>query len=92
MYRTAIGIVHMRGKKLPEPCAGHIWLAGKEVLCAAVSGFLCDHPDGNGGTCDMPLCNAHARQVGKNRHFCPEHFTEDEQGRGQKGLFTGLVE
>lgn len=91
MYRTAIGIVHMRGTKLPKPCVGSIWLDGKETSCAAVSGFLCDHPDGGGRTCDRPLCNAHARQVGKNRHFCPEHFTQQEQSSGQRGLFTGLI-
>jgi len=92
MYRTALGVVHMRGSKLPDPCAARIWLAGKDVVCAAFSGFLCDHPDDSGHTCDKALCDAHAKLVGRNRHYCPDHFKNQMESSPQGGLFTGLLE
>lgn len=91
MYRTALGIVHMRGTKLPPPCQAKLWIGGKEQPCAAISAFLCDHPDGGGHTCDKALCHAHAREVGHNRHYCPPHFADHQQANPQGGLFTGLL-
>lgn len=85
-YRINGMVVHIRGAKLPKPCDGRIWLYGKEALCLAFSDFLCDFPAGGGGTCDRALCEAHAHQVGKNRHYCPEHQRDTDQ----PGLFTGL--
>lgn len=32
--------------------------------CASVGDFLCDFPVGDGKTCDMPLCESHATEVG----------------------------
>lgn len=46
--------------------------AGK---CAAVSGWLCDYPVGEGKTCDLPLCGSHAYEVAPNIHYCPGHLT-----------------
>jgi hypothetical protein len=91
MYRTALGIIHMRGTKLPPPCAATLWIAGKEQRCAAISAYLCDYPDGGFHTCDKALCQAHAREVGKNRHYCPPHFNDHQQTSPQGGLFTGLL-
>lgn len=86
-YRFNGTVVHMRGTKLPKACAGHILRDGKEVLCLAISGYLCDHPDGGGRTCDKPLCEAHAHQVGPDKHYCQQHRLDTEQ----PGLFTGLT-
>lgn len=36
-------------------------------------GLLCDYPVGDGKTCDKPLCNGHARQVGPDLHYCHDH-------------------
>lgn len=43
-------------------------------------------------TCDAPLCAAHARQVAKNRHYCPAHFQEHTASQRQGGLFTELLQ
>ena len=55
--------------------------------------------DAGAHTCDMPLCAAHARQVGRNKHYCPRHHQQGmqpagapDQGSAQLGLFTGLLE
>lgn len=90
-YRVNGMSVHMRGRKLPEPCRAHIWVDGKELLCLAFSGFLCDFPEEGGRTCDRALCEAHVHLVGPNRHYCPEHQCDAVQRQPQLGLFTGLV-
>ena len=98
-YRLKTGIVHMRGTKLPAPCAARALIDGKDQPCMAPSGFLCDGPppperqgDYHGtGTCDRPLCEAHARQIGPNRHLCPACHLNHRDADVQPGLFTSLV-
>lgn len=41
---------------------------------------LCDWPMGKGKTCDLALCDDHARGIGEDRDLCPIHF-----GLWQKG-------
>lgn len=73
-YRLNGTMVHMRGTKLPAPCAAIIKMAdGRREYCAAPSSFLCDGPGGGGRDCDLPLCAEHRTQVGENRDYCPEH-------------------
>jgi hypothetical protein len=42
--------------------------------CGGVGDSLCDWPIGDGKTCDLPLCDDHARAVGMDRHMCPVHY------------------
>lgn len=85
VYRVGDTVVHLklsgRSKKSPPaPCcaqtpprllSGH----GRPLRrCMAISAYLCDWPLEAGGTCDAPLCDEHAHQVGKDRHYCPNHF------------------
>jgi len=42
------------------------------VACRRDADALCDHPE-DGGTCDAPVCDVHAQQVGPDAHRCPEH-------------------
>lgn len=84
-------VVHMRGTKLPAPCGAIAWFDGKQARCMVFSEFLCDWPDAEGRICDKALCPAHARQVGANRHYCPAHFSDDQQAQPQGSLFTHLV-
>lgn len=37
------------------------------------SRFQCDWKVGKDKTCDAHLCDAHAREVDKNKHLCPVH-------------------
>lgn len=98
-YRLKVGIVHMKGTKLPAPCGARIQLDGKTALCLVPSTFLCDGPppperarDINGtGTCDQALCEAHAHEIGRNRHLCPACFRTDADAKRQRSLFTSLV-
>lgn len=93
-YRTRLGMVHMRGRNLPKPCAAVIQQAsGLQIICCAISEFLCDGlsaTDPN-GTCDKPLCPAHAREIGRNRHLCPACHLEHRESDPQAGLFTGML-
>lgn len=38
--------------------------------------FACDWPFADGKTCDAPLCEYHARQIGEDRHLCAHHYAE----------------
>lgn len=91
-YRIDGLVVHIRGSKLPPPCRAVVGIGDKRHFCAGISGFYCDWPTGGGRTCDAALCDAHARQVGPNRHYCPDHHAEHTNNQAQRGLFTGLVE
>jgi hypothetical protein len=43
---------------------------------------LCDWPLGAGKTCDKPLCERHAVEVGPDRHYCPDHQAERQLEMG----------
>lgn len=83
-YRVpGIGLVHFKigGKRQHDaPCrAPHEWThQGRQIHeCCRASAFLCDAPVGDEGhTCDMPLCDEHAKQIGRDRHLCPKHAAE----------------
>ena len=77
-----------RGKP-PAPCVAQVGLANGRRQCCDISGYLCDWQVSEGKTCDAPLCEAHAHQVGRNKHYCQRHRTEAEAV--QPGLFTGLA-
>lgn len=86
-----------RGKP-PAPCVAKVGVGDQLRRCCDISGFLCDWPADDGKTCDAPLCGSHARQVGRNKHYCPTHFHQAQQldpampGAPQLNLFTGLLE
>lgn len=58
------GLVHMKGRRLPPPCS----VKG----CLRMSAYQCDGPVAPNRTCDRHLCKLHAKEVGKNRHHCPD--------------------
>ncbi|ODU36654.1 MAG: hypothetical protein ABT03_15540 [Comamonas sp. SCN 67-35] len=91
-YRLKTGIVHVKGTRLPRPCAAHVLIDGHEQLCAAWSTYLCDGPAQGRDTCDMPLCEAHAREIGPNRHLCPACHLSHRYADPQRGLFSSLIE
>lgn len=41
--------------------------------CGARGDKLCDWPIGDGKTCDKPMCDRHATNVGKNLDYCKIH-------------------
>ncbi len=91
-YRTPnLGMVHMKGSKLPAPCREQLLLDGNTVVCMFASTFLCDGPADGRRTCDRPLCSAHATQTGPNKHLCPGCRTAAADAAGQRSLFTHLV-
>lgn len=92
-YRLKVGIVHMKGTRLPAPCAARILLDGKDAPCLAPSAYLCDGANNTqpSGTCDAPLCAAHAREIGPNRHLCPACHLSHCTAEAQRSLFTSLV-
>lgn len=40
-----------------------------EPGCQHLSDLLCDYPMGRGKTCDLALCDDHAREIGEDRHL-----------------------
>lgn len=62
-------------KKWPKPCMVVVEREGIQCHCQGISGILCDWPVGD-STCDMPLCDSHATEVGRDRHYCPKHLAE----------------
>lgn len=96
-YRFKFGVIHMKGRNLPPACreaVGVLTSDGQPMqICGAMSEFLCDGAAaGHRGTCDRPLCEAHATQVGPNSHLCPSCRTEAIEEIGQRNLFTHLVQ
>jgi len=80
-------------RKGPAPCVAKVWPGADppRAHCCGISAFLCDWPMGDGLTCDAPLCDAHAREVGRNRHFCPDHHARHLHEQPQLGLFTSIT-
>lgn len=92
-YRNgALGVIHMKGTKLPAPCGEQLLLDGETALCATWSEFLCDGPGADRRTCDRPLCAAHATQTGPNKHLCPACRAAAADASGQRSLFTHLIQ
>jgi hypothetical protein len=58
--------------------------APQEPICSCgyVSDFLCDWPVGDGKTCDLPLCEVCAHEIGEDRHTCEIHWHEFQQRTG----------
>lgn len=76
-YRVGGTMMHLKlsgklAKNPPAPCCGRIQIEGADHRCMAISSILCDWPV-EGGTCDAPLCEQHAHQVGPDRHYCRAH-------------------
>lgn len=56
-------------------CAGRGRAAARcqHPACNTPHVALCDHPLGNGKTCDMRLCGAHRIKVGPDDDRCEHH-------------------
>lgn len=92
-YRVNGITVHMRGTKLPPACVAIVGIGDQRQRCAGISSAFCDWPtDGGRSLCSRALCAAHANEVGRNKHYCPEHLAEHVDNQVQPGLFTGLLE
>lgn len=87
-YRVhGLGLVHMKiSGKAEAPCRD-LWPQDPRQPCMAISAFLCDWPVGDEGkTCDKPLCEVHAHEVGKNRHYCALHLQMHKEQQAQREL------
>ncbi len=79
-------LVHVRlsgkaAKRPPAPCVaaidnpdGATARLRPRVRCCGMSTALCDWALSDGSTCDAPLCDDHATEVGPDRHLCPKHL------------------
>ena len=80
-YRIAGNMVHLRftgkaAKNPPAQCRAPITVNDQVVACCGMSGYLCDWDMDEGQTCDMPICEEHAFEVSKDRHYCPKHVAQ----------------
>lgn len=79
--------VNFGRRKGPAPCVAQVWVSKvSQRRCAGISAYLCDWPTGDGKTCDAPLCEAHAHQVGKNKHYCQGHYARHRAQNPQPDL------
>ena len=58
--------------------------------CGYVSDYLCDYPVGYGKTCDRPMCEKHAHEIGPDLHYCQAHFAEWKKYKESGGLSMDL--
>lgn len=78
-YRINGMLVHLKlagpKSKHPKPCCARISsTVGAGLLqCRAISTILCDWKLEDGGSCDAPICSAHAYEIGLDGHLCPIH-------------------
>lgn len=92
------GVVHMKiagHHRPPAPCSATVGISVRQAepeRCGQCSEFLCDWPTGARKTCSAPLCEAHANQVGPDRHYCPDHFANHSHQHPQRSLFGFLNE
>jgi hypothetical protein len=85
-YRIGGSMVHLKlagkaAKNPPAPCCARLVSANPIVpsrRCMAISAYLCDHELSDGKTCDAPLCEEHAQEIGPDRHLCPLHARDRE--------------
>lgn len=92
-YRWNGGFMHIkfsgRGPH-PKPCVARIGIEaeGRPLQrCLALSHYLCDWQLSDGKTCDAPLCEAHAQEIGRNRHLCQLHYGQHKAEQPQAELF-----
>jgi hypothetical protein len=67
-------------ENVPLPGGGFAIICGgrhrpRYCACGRESTFLCDWKvsEKKSGTCDAPICKAHALQVAPDKHLCPLH-------------------
>lgn len=95
-YRINGMVVHVKlsGRAKPAgPCAavvGFSAAAAERDYCCAPGAYLCDSPTPT-GTCSAAMCERHVHQVGRNRHYCPDHAARHRALEPQLGLFTSLT-
>lgn len=88
-YRVNGMLMHVKlagpSSKHPKPCCARVPAnPGPKTVsmrCCAISTTLCDWPLEGGGTCDAPLCNDHAQEIGPDRHLCPLHAPRQSELR-----------
>lgn len=89
-YRMPDGTpVHLnlgRGNRSAPPACRVLRLDGS--VCGWLSGYQCDWKIGVGKTCDRWICEAHAQQVGPDKHLCPEHQRAYRAWQAARGKAT----
>lgn len=58
--------------------------------CSGVGDFLCDYPVGEGKTCDAPMCDSHAHEIGPELHYCQTHYRMWQEFRDGGGIDKAL--
>ncbi len=70
---------HERDRVVDEG-GGVVFMCGRESKaphcyeCQDFGDLLCDWPAGKGKTCDLPMCEDHAHDLGGDKHLCEVHF------------------
>ncbi len=77
-----IRMTNTRKRPAPAPCLAQIEVDGKRTPCFGISVATCDFKLSDGRECNMPLCDAHAAEIGENQHRCPKHHQTKETTDG----------
>ncbi len=80
--------------RVPTKDGGHMFMCCKLgphcADCGDVGSNLCDYPVGKGKTCDRPICDLHAHEIGPNMHYCATHHAEWQKFRESGGVTREL--
>ncbi len=88
-YRTPSGMtVHVnfggrRNKTAPPACRER---RPDGTACGWMTGYQCDWKVAGGITCDRHLCEAHAFEIDKDHHLCPEHVASYRAWLREQGV------
>ena len=79
-------------KRLAERSSDPVMTCGTAPLepicsCGYVADYLCDWPVGDGKTCDLPLCEVCAHEIGDDKHACEIHWHEFQHRTGVNRMF-----
>jgi hypothetical protein len=61
-------------------------------LCGYGAKFECDWHLSSDRNCGKPICDKHAKEVGKNKHLCPFHTLQYETWKRKHPEKVGVVE
>lgn len=82
---------HLESERIEEPRKGDAFAS--EMCCprCRCRSYYDITPAEGRKTCDKPLCEAHAREIGRNKHLCPSCHLIHLDASGQRSLFTSLI-
>lgn len=82
--------------RLPNGQVAHVKLSGIRMKswcqCGEAASLQCDWKLGRKTRCDAAICAKHGKEVGPNKHLCPEHQAAYENWLRQRQQMALVLE